>query len=267
MTVILESGYSLPSGDEPMTHARIAHSGNWFAGGTVTASTTDSDYFEDAPDNSLTYEKWKPTAIGATWETDLGAAQEVDYCCIAAHDMGTKGVSLVVQYHNGSTWVDVSPVTAIADDSPVMAIFEPVTAQRWRISLSVGTAPKIGVIRFGKALQMQRAIYGGHSPLDLGRQTVLRSNISATGQFLGQSKIRNHLSASFAWQHLTADWVRTNWMPFQRAMEEEPFFIAWRPDDFGEVGYCQSNTPAVPQNTGQADLMSVTLQVKALAYD
>jgi len=152
MTVIFQTSYSLPGGDQPLTHARIAHANNWLSGGTVTASTTDSDYFESGPTSPLTYEKWKPTTLAATWEYDHGSAAACDYCCIGAHTMGTNGNTLQVQYWNGSSWSGVIAATAITTDEPIMCIFAPQTRQRWRISISSGTVPEVGVIKFRQRL-------------------------------------------------------------------------------------------------------------------
>lgn len=267
MGVIFQTGYSLPGSDEPLTHARIAHSGNWHSGGTVTASGTETGYFESGPNTSLTYEKWKPDALTATWEVDLGSALECDYCVIGAHTMGTNGNTLQIQYHNGSGWTGVIPSTALTVDMPIMAIFGSQTRQRWRIQISSGTAPEVGVIKFGKALQMQRALYGGHAPLDLARQTVIRTNKSTTGEFLGRSKIRSMGKSSFSWAHLKADWVRTNWRPLQLAVETEPFFIAWRPITFSEVALCYVDSVPIPENMGVKDYMSVSMQVTQRGYD
>lgn len=267
MGVIFQTGYSLPGGDQPLTHARIAHSGNWLAGGTATASTTATGYFADAPKSSLTYERWKPTTLAATWEYDHGSAATCDYCVIAAHNMGTNGNTLQIQYWNGTSWTGVIPSTAITDDMAVMAIFGQQTRQLWRIQISNGTAPEIGVVKFGLAMQMPRPIYGGHAPLDLSRQTVLRSNYSETGEFLGRTKQRVQMATGFSWQHMTAAWVRSNWRPFQKALEAEPFVIAWRPETFSEVALCQVDAVPVPQNMGIRDLMSVEMQVRALAHD
>lgn len=268
MGVILQSGYSLPGGDEPLTHARIAHSGNWYSGGTITASTTATGYFAEGPDNSLTYEKWKPTASTGTWEHDFTSSTTADYCCIGAHNLGTSGSTINVQYWTGAAWSDLCAATAISDDMPIMVIFAPQAATKFRLNISAGTsAPSIGVIKFGQSLQMQRALYGGHAPLDLSRQTSMQSNISETGEFLGRTKIRTQFSTSFEWKHLTAAWVRTNWRPFQLAIETEPFFIAWRPETFSEVGLCQSDEMPIPQNMGIKDFMSVTLNVRGYGYD
>lgn len=254
------------AGTQPLTHARIAHSGNWLAGGTITASSTATDYFSAAPDTSLTYEKWKPSSVPATWEFDNGSAVACDYCCIGAHTMGTDGASFKVQYYDGSSWVDLCDTTAPDDDMEIMVLFNFVTAQKWRLYIT-GASPSIAIIKFGVALQMERPLYGGHSPLDLSRQTTMRSSKSSTGEFLGRTKLRTMLSTEFAWSNLTAAWVRENWRPFQKAIEEEPFFIAWRPDTFSEVGLCYSDNMPIPQNSGTRDLMNVSLQVNARGYD
>tara|TARA_R110000744_G_scaffold324445_1_gene430238 strand:- start:52 stop:597 length:546 start_codon:yes stop_codon:yes gene_type:complete len=181
--------------------------------------------------------------------------------------MGTNGNTLQVQYWGGSAWVDLIAATAIANDSPIMVIFEPQTRQLWRISITNGTAPTVGVIKFGKALQMQRAIYAGHAPIDMARQTILRSNFSETGEFLGRSKQRNYLSTSFDWQHLRTAWIETNWPAMQKAVESEPFWIAWRPIASAAVGYCQTDEVPIPSKMGIKDFMSVQLTVRGRGYD
>jgi hypothetical protein len=266
MGVIFEAGYSLPGADQPLTNARIAHSGTWYAG-TPAASSTATGYFAASPNNSLTYELWKPSSVTATWELDLGSAVDVDYCCIAAHTMGTNGNSVQVQYYTGSAWADLTPVTAVSDDMPIMCIFSTENAQRFRISVTGGTAPTIGVIRFGEAMQMDAPIFGGHSPLDYGRITESRAAYSMSGAFLGRSKQRQWLATSFEWTHLNKTWVEANWSAFQKAGYTEPFFIAWRPDDFSEVGYCQTENVPAPQFMGVRAYMTVGLQVTALGYD
>ncbi len=265
--IIFQTSYSLPGGDQPLTHSRIAHSLNWLSGGTISASSTAAGYFDTAPNNSLTYERWKPSALAATWEYDHGSASNCDYCVIAAHNMGMNGNTLQIQYWNGSSWTGVIPSTAITSDEPIMAIFGLQNRQRWRIQVSNGTAPEIGFIKFGRALQMDRPMYAGHSPLSLARQTMLRANYSETGEFLGRTKQRVMLATEFAWQHLSRTFIYGAWRTFQRATESEPFVIAWRPDNYPDVGFCQLDAVPIPQTMGVRDLFTVSMQVRALAYD
>jgi hypothetical protein len=257
MTVKFSTGYTLPSGDYPLTHARIAHSLNWLSGGTATASATGAGYYADAP---TTFQ---------SWEYDHGSAAECDYCCIAAHNLGTAASDLYIQYWNGSAWVSlVEFFNPVSTDEPIMVIFEPVKAQRWRIAVNNSSSvPEIGVIKFGSAMQMERPLYGGHAPIPMARQTILRSNYSETGEYLGRVKQRSYLITEYAWQHLSSTWVRANWPSFQLATEAEPFWIAWRPGTFGDVGYCQLDEVPVPSNMGIRDLMEVSMSVRARGYE
>lgn len=263
----MQTGYSLPGGDLPLTHARIAHANNWLTGGTVVASTTDADYFANGPLTTDTYARWKPTSLAATWEYDHGSSALCNYCVIGAHTMGTNGNTLQIQYWNGSGWTGLIPSTALTEDSPIMAIFGEQTRQRWRIQVSNGTVPEIGIVKFGYALQMPQRIYQGHAPVDFSRETVLRSNISDGGEFLGRSVQRRSLRSSFDWTHLKAQWIRDNWKSFQKAVEAEPFFIAWRPETFAEVALCWTDQPPIPTNSGPRDYMSVSVPVTGYAYD
>ncbi len=255
------------AGVYPTTHARIAHANNWETGGTVAASTTATDYFDDGPDNTLTYERWKPTTLPATWQYTFAASSSFDYCVIGAHTMGTNGNTLEVQVYDSGAWTDVITATAILDDMPIFVQFNSETDTIARIRITNGTAPEIGVIKFGLAMEMPRPIYGGHTPLDLSRQTTMRSNQSSTGEFLGRTKLRTMYATDYAWTNIPAAWVRANWRAFQTAIEDDAFFIAWRPGSFSEVGLVHTDQPPTPYNNGTRDLMDVTLAVTGYGYD
>ena len=268
MGVIIQPGYTKPIADQPLTHARIAHSGNWYSGGTAFATSTDAAFFTDGPLNSLTFEKWKPSADPSYWEYDHGSSVTADYMCVGAHTLGTAGSVFKLEYYDGAAWVDVSSSISPTDDMDIFCIFEPVAARWWRIRITATVDfPTVGVFRVGQALQMPRPLYGGHSPLDLGRDIVTRSNMSSRGEFLGFTKQRAIMSTNIAWQNLTAQWVRDNWRDLQTAIQTEPFFIAWRPETFSEVGFCYTNKTPKPQNMGVRDLMDVSIDLTARAYD
>lgn len=267
MTVLIQSGYTLPSGDQPLTHARIAHARTWLAGGVASATTTDADYFTNGPLNILSYEKWKPTGTTSeTWEYDHTFAVECDYCAIGAHTIGTSGATVAVEYYDGSVWQTLIASTAPSDNSAIFAIFEPVTARFWRIVIA-GAAPTVGVVRFGAAIQMEQEIYGDHSPVSMARVAVIRSNQSVTGEILGRTVQRRMTENAFEWKHLTAAWVEAYWPDLQRAVESEPFFIAWRPGEKGDVVYGQTEAVPVPTNMGIQALMEVSLSVKGYLGD
>lgn len=74
MGVVFEAGYTLPGGDEPLTHARILHDKNRFRAKSVTASDEVAGFEGSAADNSLTYEAWKPFANALTSGEDFSDA-------------------------------------------------------------------------------------------------------------------------------------------------------------------------------------------------
>lgn len=268
MGVIYEPGYVLPSGDEPLTHARIAHAGTWIDGTVTAVGDTEG---APAANRSMTWEFWSPPGpTPNTWTITPASGQTVDYCCIGAHTIGTDGATLTIEYESApAVWTSIITNAVISDDSPIFAIFAPVTGTAFRITVST-TVARIGVIRFGTALQMPQALYAGHTPLQLSRQTTMRSNKSTTGEFLGRTRLRNARATQIGWTHLRASWVRQNWLPFELAVEQDPFFLAWRPETFPEdVGYCYVDAGAtpVPSNMGIRDFMSVSMNVIARGYD
>lgn len=267
MAVAFESGYTLPGADEPLTHARIAHSGNWRTGGTVTASTTAAGFFAAGPSSSQTFERWQPTASPATWEYDHGSAVENDYCVIGAHDLGTQSATVEVQAEIAAVWttlVSVSPTT----DEPIFAIFEPRTQQAWRLNITyAGTAPYVGVIKFGKALQMQRPIYNEYVIPNFARQTQLRSTYSESGEFLGRTKQRTYLEHPLQWSMLTRTWADTNWYPAIKAFEAEPFFIAPIPSARTDVVFGQTTGPLSPPSETASGYMSVQMDVRGYGFE
>lgn len=251
-------------GSTPLTHARIAHAKNWHLG-TVSASTTASDYYAEGASNSLTFEKWKPTTVPANWATDFGAEKSVNYCCIGAHRLA--GSVVVVQSWDGSSWVDQCDETEVTDNSAIMVLFDKIETQKMRLSIVSGSPAVISVIRFGLSLDMPQPFYSGHAPMEMARQTKFMSNYSDTGEFLGRSKKRTFLQSSYSWTHLQASWIREYWPDAQLGLENEPFFIAWRPDTFGECHLCVSASTPIPTNSGGRDFMSVMIEARAYAHD
>lgn len=71
MGFALETGYSLPGGDLPLTHARIVHKGNRLRPRTVTASDESATFPGAATQNGLTDDKWKPFENQVVSPTDF----------------------------------------------------------------------------------------------------------------------------------------------------------------------------------------------------
>lgn len=265
MTVVIQTAFA-PA--RPLTHARIAHA-TITRTGSLSASGEQAGFEADAALNPLTYESWKPDALPATWRIDAGAAVSVDYVGIARHTLGTDGASVKPQWSdNDSVWNDITGIAAHApaDDGQILFLFAAESHRYWRIEVTGSTIPSISVVFIGVALAMERPIYGGHSPLDLSRTTVIRPLRSERGQFLGRSIVRGGFAADFSWQHLTPTFYRTEFELFVEDALRFPFFLAWRPSTFTEsVGYVWSGQDIAPSNMGTGKgLMQVSLSVEGL---
>ena len=259
MAVVLEDGY-VP--EVPLTHARIG----WATIATesnVTGSSAASEFPATAPVNPLTWDRWLPEALPATWQVDAGAAATIDYLGIAAHTLADGLLTVTVQRSDdGMAWTDVVAHEP-TDNGPILFLFEPVAARYWRLLIDGGSPQHIGVIQLGQVLAMPRPIYGGLAPLALSRATTIQPQRSEQGQFLGRSVIRGGLRGELSWRHLAADWYRTAFDPFVAAARVRPFFLAWRPATFSDdVGYVWTQADIAPSNMGIRDLMQVSLSVE-----
>ena len=265
MSIVIQSGHS-PT--RPLTHARIAHA-TITRTGTLSASGEQAGFEADAALNPLTYEFWKPDVLQATWRIDAGSAVSVDYVGIAAHTLGTVGASVKPQWSaDDSAWNDITGISTHvpANDNPILFLFASESHRYWRIEITGTTVPSIGVVFIGVALAMPRPIYGGHSPIDLSRTTVIRPQISERGQFLGRSIVRSGFQADYSWQNLTPAFCRDEFDLFVADALLFPFFLAWRPSTFIEsVVYAWSGQGISPSNTGIGEgLMQVSMSVSGL---
>lgn len=250
---------------KPLTHARIMYH-NLIPGSEVTGTTESAGFEADAVQSYDTYDRWLPTEIPATLTFQLSQASTLDYVFIASHNLGTSGSALVVEHSpDGIDWIEASPERVPSDNTPLAFLFDEVEALYIRIRItSALEIPRIGVVMAGKALAMERPIYGGHSPITLSRQTEIRPSRSEGGQWLGRSVVRKGYATSYEWQNLSASWYREFFDPFVQAARSQPFGIAWRPETFpNEVAYAWTNSDIQPSNSGASNLMSAGFSVVA----
>lgn len=272
MTTYIKSSATVESETGSLKLARIG----WHTRArslTPSASTEATGYPAIAARNDDTFEFWRPTAVPAWWKVDLGSAQSINYCGIAAHNFGTAGTTVKVQYSsNDSSWSDASdasaaPATAApSDDGEMLFLFPAQSARYWRIYVD-GAIPTVGVIYLGSILVMQRGLYAGHSPVTLARQSAIRPTVSERGKLLGRTVIRSGLQTTFQWDHLTGDWYRANFDPFVASARRYPFFISWRPSEFpAELAFGSVDDDIVPSNSGPRNLMSVGFRFHGAGY-
>lgn len=214
--------------------------------------------------DGLTYDYWVPSAA-ANIEFQLPSPAEVQCFGVAAHTLASSAVTIWLEYWNGSAWVEISrPYVSYIDVTIFDYFDEPVTSDLFRVNVSGPVA--IGVLWVGPALQMERDIYQGHTPVTLAERNEQRSNQTETGEWRGvvQTIQGAELNASF--QNLSASWVRSELAPFVTNVNEgDTFFWAWYVDKFpNEVAYCwNSGRDLQITNSGPRDLMSMTIQASA----
>ncbi len=95
--IVYPASYVL-SAAVPLRNPRIGYQTYTFAlaAAAVTASSETASGPKDAPLRPETAEYWEAGALPATWQLDLGANRNVDYIGIAAHTIGSLGLSVGV---------------------------------------------------------------------------------------------------------------------------------------------------------------------------
>ncbi len=238
---------------------------------SIAASSAASGFAAVNVKSRLTYSGWKPSAGGAQTLTFTGTAgHTVDYLGIAGHNLFSQQATLDLQSSDdGVTWASllgggVAPVS----DAPLLLIFTESAKNHFRLVVNVAGAayPTLAVVMLGQRMPLQRGIYVGHRPAPLNRELTYHTNDSEGGQMIGRSVVRRANRTALSFSRLTPSWLRSTWMPFQRAAETLPFFFMWntQPRYRGEVIYGQMMNQPEPVNSHQS-FMSVELEIRGLA--
>ena len=192
----------------------------------------------------------------------LGGPTECDYIGIAAHTL--TGVEVIVKTSAtlGGALTTRSTTTP-TDNRPIIIALADLTIAD--VQILVDGACEIGVVYAGNLMEMERPIYGGHSPNDLNPTAVYQSNMSESGQFLGRQIIRKGGDTQFNWRNLTAAWVRSTFDTFIESALTKPFFIQWRPDSYAsEISFAHTTGQiALTNQGGSTELMSASMKVRA----
>lgn len=230
---------------EPTTSPRnalIGHDTSLTDGDVVLNAQNGVNGGSESVNNLLTpstYDRWRVSALNSgdarfEWST----LKAVNYVGIAAHNAGTAGafITIYTSINSGSSWTSIYNASPTNDDA-IFISFPEVSINGLRVVIGTGAADlkEIGVIYMGNTLEMQRPIYGGHSPADLNTNTEYQSVMSESGNFLGRTITSLGSETAFSWRHLTDDWVRDTFKPFIVSARTRPFFIKWRPDYYEDT--------------------------------
>lgn len=228
---------------------------------SVIASSTATGYRANAMLNNYTYERWSPTAYPATLVFEASEIAEMNYIGIGAHTLSGFAVKVEISL-NGADYTEVAEFISSTNNA-IMVLFEKTEMKYVRITITGSGTAEIGVVYFGEVLVMQRSLYGGHTPILLGRETEITPHISDEGEFLGTTVVRRALKSNYNFSNLTASWIRETFDAFIQHARTEPFFIAWKPDTYlNEVVYGWCGADIKPSNMGKRDFMSVSFEVR-----
>lgn len=251
---------------------------NRVTAGNVSATSFEDGYPITNVANNSTYLHWRAEGGSPLLEEEIevavNTADLLDYVGIARHNFGTEQIAVTIEGlvdadASPEVWVELVEEFIPADDSPIIARFEPVALAAIRIILTPGTdtenPPRLAVLYVGKLLQLQRKIYVGHTPITYGRNARVTNGRAESGNFLGRIVLSESLSTEVALQNLTADWYRTYFDPFARAGREEPFFFAWRPESYPrEVGFAWLTDEPRPSNQRANGMMQVSFEMTGI---
>lgn len=209
---------------------------------TLTVSSEAEDFPAINLANDSTIEQWRAASTAAVVIDVATAGAEVDAVAFARHNFGTTHAEITVEVEiadgEGTTWDEVIAPRLLADNSPVLFRFAPVTTTRVRISISGGSAaPSAAVLYVGKLMVMPGGITAGHVPLDQALQSQIANGRSEAGNFLGRLITGQSAQTSAAFEMIPIDWYYDEMEAFVARGTTGPFFFAWlpltRPDDVG----------------------------------
>lgn len=218
--IVIEAGHA------PEDKPRV---GAYPAVGTVAASSAAAGYAAANAALETTVQFWRPTALPATWTLTYFGARRTTYVGIAAHDLGSRGVTVALAVDVGAGWVTVASHTP-TDDSPILFLIAPRMAVAVRLSFSGGTIPTVGVIMSGDEFVFpQRAAYVGRK--DFRDQIIeeFTTNQSDGGNFLGRYVARRQQRVSLTVKNLSESFKAAYLDDLIAHLTLHPGFVADRP--------------------------------------
>lgn len=224
--------------------------------------------------NPATNLKWVSGSTATQYITiTTSRVDPVDYVALAEHNLGSTSCLVSVEGYaelddlDAPIWEELIGPVALVNDQPLVLRFEPRSLIGVRVKLVPdGVAPSIAVLHVGKLLVLPREIYGGHTPITLGKRTQVSSGRTSRGKYLGRITLQQSVSTSASLEHLPKGWYRTRFAPFaEYANADGTFFFAWRPQEFpAEVGYCWTTSDIVPTNSQPEGFMTVDIAMSGI---
>lgn len=235
---------------------------NILSGSTIAVSSEVESQEGTNIVSGATNDYWTPSSLPATISFDVGSSKGAGYLGVASHNLKTSGCTITLQKLDGS-WVDVFSYTP-EDDSVFFVPFNYTEAEEWRLSVTGTSAPSIGVVFLGQAIQFETGILPSYTPMYMAEDIELLTSRTITGQFMPNRIQRRGLSTSFNLNILDRDFIEgTEFQRFRRYFNDGgSFFFASNPNEIrDDVSYCWRQSGGVIQPTFASDGIFYTVKL------
>ena len=241
---------------------------NLLEDGTLAASSEDTNGEKENAIDGNTYDYWIPTSLPATLSVTLASSSTLGYVGIAAHTLGTNGNTVDVEYHNGVGWVSLASISPTDDKTILIAVAE-TSATQFRLYISGGSIPNIGVVSFGSSIKFESGILPAYTPLYMAEEIELLTSQTLNGQFVTNRVNRKGAKGNFGLNILERSFVEgTDFQNFRRHYNDgKPFFFASNPSELAEdVSYCWRQDGGEIRPTFESDGIFYKTQLSLEAY-
>ena len=237
--------------------------------GTLTATSADAGAPVTGLLNGVTTDPWRPAAMPATVTLELAAPRYASMLCLAAHDLGTQGVTVILERLVGATWTPVMQVTP-TDDTPLILSFAAVSAEDWRVRFTGSTVFRLAVMSLCLGLQVPGRIVPPHAPLHrISEVELVGDSESGTGEFLQADFNRTGGYASINFSVQLADFAAgEDFEAFRQHYNRgRPFFMACFPTfEPRDVGYLWRSQRAASIVPAYKDAVFMSIGMECSAY-
>jgi hypothetical protein len=164
-------------------------------------------------------------------EAVLEAVEAIDYIAVARHDMGSAGITALIEIRpEGGAWTTVATLTP-QHDGPILIPILATDAEAIRVTFGDEDIPTLAVLMAGKAIVMERPLRTSMQPVFLSRQTRVVPQLSETGQLLGSIVAAAGVEVSPEWNHLSRSFYNGVLRPLAAMLPGRAFAFLWRPDE------------------------------------
>lgn len=275
--IVIQQSFVLAPGAVPL-NTPIFGWNSLVTAANVSASSVDAAFPASNLANPSTALRWQAALIGSPLAIPpsdifitaaINSIEPVDYAAIAVHNLGSGGNIVSVEGDTGGspTWNELVGEQILPNDEPVIFRFSPQSLSSLRLRIQPGSElPFIAVLYVGKLLVMERGTHGDHVPINLGRTSKTMNAKSESGHFLGRIVLNESRATSIPFQRVTDTFYRNEMDEFIVASKEDPFFFAWKPQEFPQdVGYCCMTNDPQPSKHFETGTVSISLSMNGVA--